>query len=161
MTKYYKITNENVFIKILMKMKPNHVSLSSEALTWMINYQNIMNINHFNNLSEDERFGFSGLIHYDDDYYTTRNGLFIDIDTKKMIYLCDDFDDLYGENIFSILPALNKLEKFGYDYESFEFLYDFFYLNENKMLPEFRDEEWKEFLEKNIQKSGIICIEED
>jgi len=161
MSKYLRIERENVFIDILYKMKQNHCGLIIDGFSSnFIDFQNIVDGNHFNSMSFDQKMNFNGLIKYSD-FYTTANGVYIDIENRKMIFLADDFNEILGEDIFKIIPDLHRLEKFGFEMEALDFLYEELFIDENKIFPDFTHEEWKIFIEKNLQNNGLVYVEND
>ena len=161
MSRYLRLNkNTNIFANIIYKMKPEHISLNVQELNdWMedaiLNYS--ASNEEFSKLSLFEKLGFKGLVKYDD-YYTTSNGILIDIEKRKCIYLSRDFYESCCINIFEIIPELKKLEKLA-DFE-LDALYDYHFVSDVKKFPDFTQQEWEDFLDECIDKEALLWTEE-
>ena len=140
MVRYLRVQNTTVVENIIYKMKPEHSSLEVQDLKdWMEEAVNNYSASNkdFSELNFQQKLGFKGIVKYDD-YYTTGNGLLIDVEKNKYIRLSENFYN-YCVDIFELIPELKKLEKLA-DFD-LEGLYDFSFISDVKKFPDLTQEE--------------------
>jgi len=155
---YLRVKNTNIIENIIYKMKPDHSSLEVKDLNdWMEKAVNNYSASNedFSKLNFNQKLSFKGIVKYDD-YYTTGNGILIDIEKKKSIRLSENFYK-YCIDIFEIIPELKKLEKLA-DFD-LEALYDYYFISDVKNFPDFTQEEWEDFIDKGLDKKGLEWTE--
>ncbi len=159
MVKYLRVENCNALENLIYKMKPEHSSIKVSNLNdWMekaMNSQKEMDSHEFKKNTFSEKLSYKGLVKYPD-YYTTANGVVIDVENKKFIQLNDFFE--FGVDIFEIIPELKNLSKLAdFDLES---LYEYYFLREDKKMEGFTDEEWQEFIQKGLNNGALTWTSE-
>lgn len=159
MSRYLRVENRNIIENIIYKMKPDHFSITIKDLNdWMEkaveNYS--ASAEDFSKLNFHEKLCFKGIVK-NDDYYTTGNGILIDIEKRKYIQLSGDFYKYCCVDIFEIIPELKKLEKLA-DFQ-LDALYDYYFISDIKKFPNFTQEEWEDFLDEAIDKKALEWTE--
>ncbi len=162
MVKYLRINNSdsNKFLNLLYKMKPTHSSLKVQELKdWMKEEINkyVIDRCEFAKCSFQEKLVYKGIVQHED-YYTTSNGVLLDIDNSKFIQFNPSTFYSYCEDIFNIIPELRKLDLLA----NFDLvgLYDHNFINKDKKFPDFSDEEWNELIEKSLKIDALSWTED-